>query len=203
VTVVLNIWRAGAAVREKLSCPPELAKLPRTRARSQWYPAAVSAMHLSDIDVLIAPVAVIEDTWAAIRAAGEERDECFVLWLGTLDGEEAVVDEAFVPPQLPVSSEEGVGYFVTRETLLQLNMRLHATKLRLLAQVHSHPGRAYHSATDDKFAVVTEEGGFSVVVPDFGDGEPSARNCAIYRLRAGQWTRLDAKAVSHTCRWGR
>lgn len=158
--------------------------------------------HLSQVHALRVPSRVIDETWRALRDYAEERNEGFVLWLGQLQDAEAVVDTAFVPPQESVQSEEGVGYFVTTETLFGLNVRLSETKLKLLAQVHSHPGRAYHSTTDDAYAVVTTEGGFSIVVPDFAADEPSPSRCAVYRLQGARWRQLTSRDVKNIMIWG-
>jgi proteasome lid subunit RPN8/RPN11 len=105
------------------------------------------------------------------------------------------VTQAYVPRQKPIKSEEGVGYFVTGETLFQLNKDLAETGLRLIAQVHSHPMEAYHSDADDRYAIMTAQGDLSVVVPDFGhcDADP---NCwAVYRLNGAEWTEQSAAQV--------
>jgi len=70
--------------------------------------------------------------------------------------------------------------------------------LRLIAQVHSHPGEAYHSRADDRYAIVTAEGGFSLVVPDFGDAPADPTAWAVYRLDQGAWRELsivEARAI--------
>lgn len=133
---------------------------------------------------------IMRTTWASLRQYGERELEGFVLWLGRIEGRTATIELAFTPPQSSISGEDGVGYFVTSETLFRLNQELHRTRLRLIAQVHSHPREAYHSRTDDLYAVVTAEGGLSVVVPDFAFGEPDLATCAVYRLSRGQWMPL-------------
>jgi proteasome lid subunit RPN8/RPN11 len=77
------------------------------------------------------------------------------------------------------------------DALHLLNVFLHKRGERLFAQVHSHPGRAYHSPMDDRFAVVTAAGGLSLVVPDFAVRRFSVADCAVYRLtRAGRWAEV-------------
>lgn len=144
---------------------------------------------------------VADATWKALRRFGEGGHEGFVLWLGVVSGAVADVQVAYVPPQSSIRGEDGVGYFVTSETLFHLNRELHRTGLRLLAQVHSHPTDAYHSSTDDAYAVVTAEGGFSIVVPDFGAGEAVPEKCAIYRLRSSRWQALSHSEASVAMEW--
>jgi hypothetical protein len=54
--------------------------------------------------------------------------------------------------------------------------------LSLIAQIHSHPTRAYHSETDDAYPIITKIGGISIVVPDFAAGDIDLKRWAIYRL---------------------
>jgi hypothetical protein len=136
---------------------------------------------------------VLEKTCALMRTYGETGHELLILWLGRVDGGTAMVLRAVAPSQESLSSEDGVGYLVSSETLFELNRLLAETKLRLIAQVHSHPAEAYHSEADDRWAVVTTDGGFSLVVPDFAAGEPFD-GWAMYRLVRGRWSHvLDAE----------
>ncbi len=71
---------------------------------------------------------------------------------------------------------------------------------RYLVRVHSHPGEAFHSPTDDANPALTHEGAISVVVPYFGLGLRRGLDaCAIYRLSAGRWTALPQGAARE--RW--
>lgn len=157
---------------------------------------------LESVQTFRVPQAVVDDTWRALRAYGAEGNEGFVLWLGEIGDRIANIARAYVPPQVPIRSEDGVGYFVTSDTLFRLNQTLHASRLRLIAQVHSHPRDAYHSSTDDAFAVVTTEGGMSIVVPNFASDTPSPARCAVYRLRKGLWTELSRNEVEVALDWG-
>jgi hypothetical protein len=158
-------------------------------------------VELSGASRLRVPRSVVATTWASLRRYGTQGLEGFVLWLGQVASAVASVEVALVPPQSSIKGEDGVGYFVTSETLFQLNRELHRTGLRLLAQVHSHPTEAYHSTTDDTYAVVTTEGGFSIVVPDFAIDEPDPTACAVYRLESGRWKELTISEIGRTLEW--
>jgi hypothetical protein len=136
---------------------------------------------------------VVRTTLEALQDFGSHRLEGLVLWLGDIESARARVVRAMVPDQQPVSSEDGVGYFVTGETLFNLNRSLAETGLRLIAQIHSHPGEAYHSDTDDRYAIVTADGGLSLVVPDFGLAPADPAKWAVYRLTHGQWEELSSQ----------
>jgi hypothetical protein len=59
---------------------------------------------------------------------------------------------------------------------------------RLVARIHSHPGGAFHSPTDDANPALTFEGALSIVVPFFGLGLRRGLDaCAIYQLAARRW----------------
>jgi len=143
--------------------------------------------HVSRVEL---PRHVVVQTQMALRNFGAAGNEGLVLWLGEVANGAAIVRAAMVPPQRSIRNEDGVGYFIDTGTLFEVNRFLSAKRLRLLAQVHSHPTEAYHSQTDDEYAIVTTEGGFSLVVPDFAIGPAVIDRWAIYRLRDRCWTRL-------------
>lgn len=62
---------------------------------------------------------------------------------------------------------------------------------RYVARVHSHPGAAYHSATDDGNPALRHEGALSIVVPFFGLGlRAGLRRCTVFVRRARDWIEL-------------
>lgn len=139
----------------------------------------------------------IDSMLHTMQEFGAQGCEVLVLWLGEIEPEHgrAHVKRAYVPNQKPIRNEEGVGYFITGETLFELNRGLSETGLRLIAQVHSHPREAYHSEADDRYAIVTVEGGFSLVVPNFGHAPPHPLSWAVYRLRGRQWGEMSRNEV--------
>jgi len=134
---------------------------------------------------------VIEETLRVLQHFGMRQCEALVLWVGEVTETTASVTRAIVPDQRPIKSEDGVGYFVDSEALFDLNRTLESMDLRLIAQVHSHPREAYHSETDDRYAIVTSNGGLSLVVPNFGKAPTDPTLWAIYQLREGTWCEID------------
>lgn len=139
--------------------------------------------------ITIAP-SLVAHTLEILRDFGSARCEGLVLWVGNVENGRAAVEEVWVPRQRQIRSEQGVGYFVESDVLFELNRQLSASGRRLIAQVHSHPSEAYHSETDDTYAIVTTEGGFSLVVPDFGRAPADPASWAVYRLTGARWTEL-------------
>jgi hypothetical protein len=144
-----------------------------------------------DTSQVLVPQAVVVGTLQVLRDFGKRRCEGLVLWVGRVIAKTATVEDIIVPPQRAVENEEGIGYFVEPGALFKLNQALSESKQQLIAQVHSHPGRAFHSDADDRYAIVTAEGGFSLVVPNFGDAPADLNKWAIYRLIDSTWTELD------------
>jgi len=140
---------------------------------------------------------IIAQMLKTMREFGSHGWEVLVLWLGEIEPStgRAHVTQAYVPKQKAISNEDGVGYFVDGETLFQLNRDLSETGLRLIAQVHSHPRKAYHSEADDRYAIVTAEGGLSLVVPNFGSAPPNPSSWAVYRLHGREWRELSTRDV--------
>ncbi|MDX6297729.1 MAG: hypothetical protein QOI51_1586 [Nocardioidaceae bacterium] len=67
---------------------------------------------------------------------------------------------------------------------------------RYVARIHSHPGLAFHSPTDDANPAITYEGALSIVVPYFGLGLRHGLDaCAVLIRRAGVWVDLPAGPV--------
>lgn len=157
---------------------------------------------LADVEVVRLTQGVLVETVRALQDFGRQGNEGLVLWAGHIDATVATVQRALVPPQEPIRSEEGVGYFVTQETLFSLNRFLSENRLRLIAQVHSHPTEAYHSSTDDRYAIVATEGGFSLVVPYFGRSAHTPAEWAVYRLSNACWQELTPKATQQVFQVG-
>lgn len=117
-----------------------------------------------------------------LAQAGQRGEEAFVL-LGSRPAAEMVLDEALRPDQSPMMTEHGLMVAVTGDALLDANLHFHRVGKTIAAQVHAHPGAAYHSEIDNTFPLVTLRGSLSVVVPDFAAGGLADRHrWAAYRL---------------------
>jgi hypothetical protein len=128
-----------------------------------------------------APV-LVDETLEALRAAGRMGNECVVLWLSARPVTPgASIVEIYIPEQ-----EAAVDMFrIPPPGMTALMAHLRARKLGLAAQVHSHPGRAFHSEADDAWAIVRHEGALSVVVPNFAAGVNAGnflQSVATFRL---------------------
>lgn len=129
----------------------------------------------------------VRKTLDAIRSAGQEGYELFVVWSGTSDGEAFDVDEVHVPRQTSYRLESGLCVRVGGAELHRLNTWLYEARQVVGVQVHSHPADAYHSETDDAYPVATLEGSLSIVLPYFGRDGWESDGIAAYRLIQGNW----------------
>ena len=84
------------------------------------------------------------------------------------------------------------------------NLWLYENKLKLLAQIHSHPSEAYHSKTDDEFPIMTTLGGLSIVVPYFAKHRLNHLDWAYYRLFSEtNWIELNQSEIKNLIKKGK
>jgi len=149
-----------------------------------------------DIVNIQVPSSVADETNEILRAVGERGTEAFALWVGNREGLVFKVTETVIPAQTGHITDDGVCVSVGPEELHRLNVWLYTKKLNIIAQLHTHPGSAYHSETDDRFAIATTAGCLSLVIPDFARHPFSLSACAVYKLTEnGIWSFLPVAQV--------
>jgi proteasome lid subunit RPN8/RPN11 len=142
----------------------------------------------SAMTVVIHGDSYVEQTLAILRDAGREGVEGMCLWLAPASAvADSVVTEVYRPELIA-----GRCFFeIPPEAMRCLMRHLAANRLKVAAQVHSHPGRAFHSEDDDKWAIIRHEGGLSIVVPRFAlhtTQQSFLSDSAIYQLdQADEW----------------
>lgn len=142
---------------------------------------------LTTVSELHVPRRVTEETQAHLHLSGTAGLEGMALWAGELNGERFEVRATIIPQQHGHRTAHGLAVSVPGPELHRINMWLRRNRLRLIAQIHSHPTEAYHSETDDRYAIATALGSFSIVVPDFAVRPFSLNDCAVYRLSLRPW----------------
>lgn len=138
---------------------------------------------------------VLTATGEALREAGDDGCERFVLWTGQVEQDVLRIRTAHVPEQRAYRTDLGLLVHVDGDALHRLNAWLYEHQETLAAQVHAHPSRAFHSETDDTYPIVTTIGGLSVVAPDFARSGVLARGTAVYRLTDHGWVRIRRRRV--------
>lgn len=107
------------------------------------------------------------------------------------DGLVLAADTLVIPDQ-EATAVPYASVSVTPAGDLQLAVALEAHE-RYHVRIHSHPGLAFHSRTDDANPVLTHEGAVSIVVPFFGLGLRSGLDaCAVLVYLGGRWVDLPA-----------
>ena len=157
----------------------------------------MSAAGFLTLTELIVPASLAEFANEHLRRVGRDGYEGFALWAGMREGDVFQVTECIIPAQSGLRYEDGVCVRVDGDELYRLSVHLYEAELQLVAQLHSHPGSAYHSDTDDAFPIATTAGAFSLVIPDFATAPFALDRCAIYRLIPGEgWVELCGEALS-------
>jgi proteasome lid subunit RPN8/RPN11 len=155
------------------------------RRRQVAYPGSGSRFYL--------PTPIWDQSLHALRHYGSHRSEGLVFWGGVIGGAaETLVTSLLLLDHVP----QGAG---VRPTLAEMRAVLRALQARdekLVAQVHSHPGAAFHSPGDSQRPASFHPGYISIVVPRFGQGVQSLADCAVYEYRDGfmalaQWEIAD------------
>jgi len=125
---------------------------------------------------------IVDATFRVFRECGQAECECVVYWTGP--GLEDLIDGY----EHPIHGRSPFGYDIDSHWLTDFWKRLAASKRSVKVQVHTHPGEAFHSATDDQWPIVSQAGFVSLVVPDFATGETSLDRVWVGQLEAdGTW----------------
>ena len=140
------------------------------------------------------PGGILESSADALRSLSEGVRESVVLWIGLGGADKAHVQRILVPQQLASPKH----FEVSLEERVRIIRALGVSGEKVLAQLHTHPRRAFHSCADDRLALPRHTGAISIVVPDFGldwygDLNQTSVNC---HLGKGVWSELSPKAVS-------
>lgn len=132
----------------------------------------------------------VSDTLEILRSSGAIGNEGIVLWLGKRGPERNTVLKTYVPDH-----EAERDYFrIPPQAVAQLLSHLRDTGLSVIAQVHSHPKEAFHSITDDTWAIVRHVGALSLVVPYFArntTADAFLADIAVFELSPkNEWTEV-------------
>ena len=125
-----------------------------------------------------------------LQSVGREGSECVVLWLAKRSPDEINVVDVYKPAQ--IAAEDF--FRIPRESIAALFEILRDRGLMVAAQVHTHPERAFHSAADDRWAIVRHVGVLSLVLPHFAQRttpQTFFEDVAVFSLSPrNEWLRI-------------
>jgi hypothetical protein len=126
---------------------------------------------------------LLEATFEQLRACGRGRHECVAYWCARA-AEPALLHRVVHPHHQAALG----GYTVDSAWVSEFFLDLRARSESVKVQIHTHPGRAGHSSTDDQYALAPVEGFRSLVLPYFALGTVGWRGAHLVRMKAdGSW----------------
>lgn len=121
--------------------------------------------------------ALLRDTLDRMRQCGAGRCECQTLWVGPWSDPERVTRLVH-----PAHSASPVGFQLDTDWLTGFWAELAQRDEGVRCQIHTHPGSAYHSATDDAFPMLSVPGFLSLVIPRFAQGPATLENAFLAQI---------------------
>jgi hypothetical protein len=111
------------------------------------------------------PRRMIDETFATFRSCGAGKRECQLYWVSPWDDPMALSQVVH-----PKHKSSYAGLSIDDAWITSFWLDLADRGLGVHAQVHTHPGAAFHSKTDDDFPLIHEVGFLSLVIPNFAIG---------------------------------
>ena len=129
------------------------------------------------------PRRILQETFAHFRDCGRGGRECQVLWVSPWDAPSPITK--VVHPK----HEAHIGGFVLDDRwLTAFWFSLAEENLGIRVQVHTHPGEAFHSPTDDAFPIIHTAGFLSLVIPNFAAGPVGFEDAYLTEIQEdGSW----------------
>ena len=135
----------------------------------------------------------LRETIYILQQAGLKKHEGIVLWFAHKNGRVCRCFEPLHRAKLDM-------FHIPRQGIEQILKICRVERVRLVAQVHSHPGEAFHSLADDRWAIPRQVGALSIVLPYFAAGvteENFIDQAAVFTLSAtNSWDQVNNTSVS-------
>jgi hypothetical protein len=129
---------------------------------------------------------MLEETFEHFRKCGHGREECQALWISSWNTPETL--------SRVIHSKHAAhfGGFVLDDAWLNAFwLDLGNTNNGVRVQVHTHPGEAFHSKTDDDFPIIHKPGFLSLVIPNFALGPVGFMDAFLTEIQPnGQWKQV-------------
>ncbi|MFQ5981431.1 MAG: hypothetical protein ACE5OZ_25085 [Candidatus Heimdallarchaeota archaeon] len=137
------------------------------------------------IQKVVIPHVILERTFQFFQRFGNEYLEAFALWVGEEKEKRFEIKEVWFPEQ----RNGCITYDIPSTEVHRINVKLNREKYSAIAQLHTHPGAAFHSSVDDEFAILAIPGSLSIVIPDFGflSSTKDLDQWVVYKLIDNSW----------------
>lgn len=146
--------------------------------------STVGRRMLDDIQQIHIPRATLDKTFEFLRSYGKQRKEAHALWTGReAEDRTFLIHDVLFPKQ----HNTAVTYVVPEDEIHRINVSLNAQGLVAIAQIHTHPGEAFHSGIDDDgSSLLSLSGSLSIVIPDYGfvKEDSDTTDWAVYRYNS-------------------
>lgn len=131
------------------------------------------------------PYSIVEETLEFFIDYSKHGLEAFAIWVGEELHDIFEIKEVWFPKQ----ENTMISYYIPAIDVHNINVKLYKKRYSAIAQLHTHPGDAFHSSIDDEYTILSLPGSFSIVIPDYGNIPICAVDeWVIYRLLNGEWT---------------
>jgi hypothetical protein len=132
------------------------------------------------------PRRMIDETFATFRSCGAGKRECQLYWASSWDDPFTLTDVVH-----PAHASSFGGVLLDGAWISKFWLQLADRGLGVRVQVHTHPGEAFHSKTDDDFPLIHEAGFLSLVIPDFALGPIGFDRAYLTEIQPdGRWRQL-------------
>jgi proteasome lid subunit RPN8/RPN11 len=118
----------------------------------------------------------LDDLMAALVRSQQRRHEGIAYLLGRTDGAATIAIAVFAPEARTTAGS----FHVPPRAMVSCMQAAARFELQVVAQVHTHPGQAYHSDGDIEGAKIRYPGYASLVLPEYGRHLPSLTGAAAY-----------------------
>lgn len=122
-----------------------------------------------------------------LRSFGDQNSEGLVFWGGIVSGDSIQVSGLYILNHKP----QGRSVVVTPEESRWLLKTLRHRDEKLVAQVHSHPGEAFHSKGDNERAASFHLGFLSIVLPNYAVNVHTISECFAVEYDGHQFVELN------------
>ncbi len=140
---------------------------------------------LADVTRFVVPRKILKETERGLAPFSRREVEARVLWYGRYETQQTF---RFTTAVVPIQECSVIDTVVEHDEILRQSKLAVDRVEELGAQVHTHPGPAYHSSIDNLQPIIREIGGLSIVIPEFcARPLDDLDHCAIFQITPGGW----------------